>query len=152
MNLIFLDIDGVLNTAASLAEGIHICPDKVILIRNLCIELDCQVVISSSWRVIHTLTEIKELMYRTGFSCIHRIIDGTPITRRHDLDFIGFDRGYEVEKWLCSKAEGYNYVIIDDIDEFLPYQKSRFVKTNEHTGITSDDIFKIKQILNKENP
>jgi hypothetical protein len=152
MNLIFLDIDGVLNTSASLAEGIHICPDKVILIRNLCIELDCQIVISSSWRVIHPLAEIKELLYRTGFYCRTRIIDGTPIIRRHDPDFIGFDRGYEVEKWLCSKGNEYNYVIIDDIDEFLPYQKSRFVKTNEHTGITSDDIFKIKQILNKENP
>ena len=141
-----MDFDGVLNTTASLAEGIHICPEKVILVRNLCIELDCQVVISSSWRVIHCLYELTELLYHAGFSCRHRIIDKTPIMAVYNQ----YTRGYEIEKWLCSKTEDYNYVIIDDIDEFLPYQKSRFVKTHEHTGITSNDIFKIKQILNKE--
>ena len=143
MNLIFLDFDGVLNTTASMAEGIHVCPEKVILIRNLCLELDCEVVISSSWRVIHPLIEIKELLYRTGFACRSRIIDKTPMIPSCNE----YNRGYEIEKWLCSKQIDYNYVIIDDIDEFLPYQKSRFIKTNEHTGITSDDIFKIKHIL-----
>jgi hypothetical protein len=150
VNLIFLDFDGVLNNTASLAEGIHLCPEKVIMVRNLCIELDCQVVISSSWRVIHTLAEMKELLYRTGFHCRTRIIDTTPINGIMDAGLNRYRRGYEIEKWLCSKAEDYNYAIIDDIDEFLPYQKSRFVRTNDHTGITSDDIFKIKQILTRE--
>lgn len=145
MNLIFLDFDGVLNTTASMAEGIHICPEKVILIRNLCIELDCQVVISSSWRVIHPLSTLKELLYRAGFYCIWRIIDTTPVIE----GWCQYNRGYEIEKWLCTKDINYNYVIIDDIDEFLPYQKPRHVLTNEHMGVTSDNIFKLKQILNE---
>lgn len=146
-NLIFLDFDGVLNNEASLAEGVHICADKVILLRNFCEQYDCYIVISSTWRVGRTLSELKDILMHVGFWCPGRIIGVTPISSNYDKDFKGYDRGHEIDKWLNNQYEEYNYVIIDDDSDMLKYQIPRFVKINPNLGLVTTYLDKMKDIL-----
>jgi len=146
-NLIFLDFDGVLNNQASLTEGVHICADKVILLRNFCEQYDCYIVISSSWRVGRTLSELKEILMHVGFWCPGRIIGMTPESSASDKDFKGYDRGHEIEKWLQHQPEEYNYVILDDVSDMLKHQLPRFVKINHNIGLVTKHLDKIKDIL-----
>lgn len=147
--LLFLDIDGVLNNDASLAEGIHLINDKLVMLRVFCEEVDCEIVISSTWRILHSLQEMKEILYRAGFCCRTRIIDVTPRTRQSDPDFLkkGWARGYEIEKWLQEQNEDYNYVILDDTSDMLDYQKSRFVHVDGAIGLTTRNINEMREIF-----
>ena len=55
-------------------------------------------------------------------------------------------RGEEIECWLVSN-DCHNYVIIDDLDDFLPAQHDRYVETNPIIGITEADTHKAIDIL-----
>lgn len=146
-NLIFLDIDGVLNNDASLAEGIHLCSDKVILLRNFCEQYDCDVVISSSWRIGRTLKELTEILAYVGFWCDKRIIGTTPVANKDDINFRGCERGYEIEQWLQNQKGDYNYLILDDDADMLEYQTLRFLQIDPALGLVSPYIKKMKEIL-----
>jgi hypothetical protein len=146
-NLIFLDFDGVLNNQASLLEGVHICADKVILLRNFCEQYDCSIVISSYWREGRTLQELKDILMHVGFYCPHRIIGMTPVSDSKDGNFTGYDRGYEIEKWLHYQNEDYHYVILDDECDMLEYQMSRLVKIDSNIGLISLHLQKMKDVL-----
>ena len=58
-------------------------------------------------------------------------------------------RGMEIKEWLDKHViEVSRYVIIDDMDNFLPEQKSHFVLTDPEVGITDEDADKAIKILN----
>lgn len=132
MNVVFLDIDGVLNSSASLSDGVHIVPDKVIMLRRLCTQVKAKIVISSSWRIAHSLQEIRTVLRAAGLYGIE-VIGVTPISGD------GF-RGKEIESWLANNDYVSQYVIIDDDSDFMEYQKPRFVQTNDATGLTYREI------------
>lgn len=138
MRILFLDIDGVLNNDSSLSEGIHLIPEKIVMIRELCIELDLYIVISSSWRILLTLNEIQKIFRLLGFSCTNRIID---ITRKSKC---GELRGNQIEDWLLDNPQVHKYVIIDDDSDMLEYQKEQFIHINHHVGLCYKDISLIK--------
>ena len=45
------------------------------------------------------------------------------------------------------KDEDYQYAILDDDGDMLLEQKEHFVQVNPNTGITDEDVIKIKEIL-----
>ena len=58
-------------------------------------------------------------------------------------------RGMEIKEWLDKHGKKVShYVIIDDMDNFLPEQKSHFVLTDPEVGITDEDADKAIKILN----
>lgn len=138
MRVLFLDIDGVLNNAASLAEGIHLLPEKVLLVRRVCEETGAEVVISSSWRIIYDLQVLRELIYRAGGRGI-KINDVTPN--------ISNFRGHEIKEWLDQRPEVTKYAIIDDDADMLPSQHQYLVQTSHMCGITSLEVKQLIEIL-----
>ena len=126
MNIIFLDIDGVLNNNASIAMGIHMVPEKVIMLNELCKKVKASIVITSTWRKLYDLPTLKAILQETGLRTA-KIIG---ITGRSKNGF----RGGEVEAWVADyvkeKGKHPKYVIIDDDSDFFDYQKQRsFVQT-----------------------
>lgn len=146
MKLIFLDFDGVLNNLASRAMGIHLVSEKVIMVYELAEATGSNVVISSSWRSLWELRDIKEVLRITGFRDVSLIAGYTPAGH-------GFTcRGEEIKSVLdANNVE--SYVIIDDVDDMLPEQQKHFVKTKLDHGLTYKDVSKSKEILSgfKEN-
>ena len=58
-------------------------------------------------------------------------------------------RGMEIKEWLDKHGKNVShYVIIDDMDNFFPEQKSHFVLTDPEVGITDEDADKAIKILN----
>lgn len=139
MKIIFLDIDGVLNNWASIAENIHILNDKCLLIRRIIEETGAKIVISSTWRLNSTVDELNKMLWSVGIP-YNSVISKTP-------SMTGI-RGVEIETWLKDNDQVERYCIIDDDSDFLDYQKKYFVQTNMKSGLTTKLAKQAINILN----
>lgn len=131
MKVVFLDIDGVLNSQrSSIAFGGY--PHDVVgyeramfdevalsLIRGIIKTAGASVVLSSSWRTTHAYADV-------GRALELPIIDATP-------RLLG-PRGKEIKAWLDNHAECTSYAIVDDDSDMLPEQSPYFVHTNNFDG------------------
>jgi hypothetical protein len=158
MKVIFLDIDGVLNSETFAIWCYHnnsfiqeggsnfINPKVVKLITDLCEEHDVKLVISSSWRLYDLESTIDDFKrYRDLVPLIPYIVGVTP---RVLDDRVWQKRGEEIEDYLNKHTEVENYCIIDDDSDMLEEQLSHFLRTNYHEGLTKNHIVLIKNILN----
>jgi hypothetical protein len=142
--VLFLDIDGVLNSRRSsvafdgfphsfspkdMARFDHVA---VALIRRLCAETDSAVVLSSDWRYTNSAHETANAL---GLP----VIDVTPR--------LTSPRGFEIQKWLDDHPEVTTYAVVDDNDLMFEPHTSRFVKTDEETGLSLRNYLDLKQLL-----
>lgn len=144
MKILFLDVDGVLNsrrtqiafdgfphdfTPAGMAKFDHVA---IALIRRLCCETDCSVVLSSDWRYTCSAHE-------TANALDLPVIDVTPR--------LPGSRGLEINAWLAAHPSVLSFAIVDDIAQMLPSQQAQFVQTDELHGLTLTDYLDLKRIL-----
>ena len=136
--VLFLDIDGVLNNSASLAEGIHIIPEKCLMVRDICWRTGAKVVISSTWRCGRTLDELQQIFRLVGMG--GQIVDVTPWHKEGP-------RGEEIDHWLKDNTKTKQYAIVDDDGDMLENQMPYFVQTNGVAGLTTFERDKLIDIL-----
>lgn len=155
MNIIFLDIDGVLNTPNYAVQahatwkntngwfksrddfGALFDPIAVSCLEYLADTTNAKIVISSTWRTAG-LARMKELFKFRGID-----VDILDITPR--LNTI---RGEEIEAWLQINDYVTNYVILDDDTDFTDQQlKSNFVHTNSKYGFNHHAMVQALKIL-----
>jgi hypothetical protein len=145
--VIFLDVDGVLNDAAWIAACHAPCaekwreldPAKVWLLNEIIRRTGAVVVLSSAWRVAHTVDEVQGFLERTGF--IGQIIDRTPRDPRP-----GNHRGDEIREWL-AKATWFKgrWIVIDD-SEILNVGYG-LVRTTNATGLQPEHVEAAVELL-----
>lgn len=150
MKVIFLDVDGVLNSEETGFGGFFTEDDiatkenvkwgqgLVDRIRQIVEATNASIVISSTWRRHFSIGKFKDIFLLYGWDA--PVVDMTPKLNQ--------GRGVEVNAWL-NKNRIESYVIIDDVDQFLIDQKPRFVQTSIMTGITEADTKRAINILNK---
>lgn len=140
--IIFLDIDGVLNSMSSAVvyrTASKFSPVSLGIIKELVVSADAYIVISSSWRIGNTLTELRALFQRNDPKFpIDRIIDVTP---RISL----VPRGKEISEWLRVNGPVQDYLIIDDDGDMLPEQP--FVQTDNSIGMCFNDYMRACKIF-----
>ena len=152
--LIFLDIDGVLDTYKS-----HYMLDPVLLDRlgKIIDRTGARIVVSSSWRssnVQDTMTIMTDynnpLVGSNPFPFTDKVVGVTPILFSVvDGEIDGpATRGEEIAAYLKAHPCD-NYVILDDCDEMLPDQCQHLVLVNDEMGLTDADVEKAVGILNK---
>lgn len=166
--VVFLDIDGVLNTerqhwhcqmngiAPIDRFGYAFDPKAVENLATILTETGAEIVISSSWKSIG-FTNLLDMWYKRGLP--GKIIGVIPNTvsdefllnaNLDDLELMPI-RGMEIKEWLAgTKGKVSHYAIIDDENSMLPEQQPYFVQTNPQFGITKKDVEKVKQILQTE--
>ena len=144
--IIFLDIDGVLNSTKtsfafkgypfdlSVAELRKFDTTAIAAIRKLCSVGDIGIVLSSSWRLHFSCFEISNAFDLPVFDC-------TP-TRLSNRK-----RGYEIKEWLDEHSEIEKYCIVDDCPDMLDDQLLNFVQTDEDNGLSWSNILHISEIL-----
>lgn len=157
--IIFLDFDGVLNSRLwfdkTKGNREHDSLDEVAVgfLNTLIKKTGAKVVVSSTWRLGHTVDELQEILNRSGFE--GEVIDKTVDMRKgEDGDCIL--RGNEILQWIKSHPEivqvGYwdykNYVIFDDDSDMLYWQRYNFIQTDPYVGLTPNNIYKAEKILN----
>ena len=163
--VIFLDIDGVLNTKWWYNQmdrntpkdkyGYAFDPKAVANLRRIVEETGADIVISSSWKCMG-LSEMEDMWEERNLP--GKVIGITPnsvsdeLLVDADIDSIKLFhiRGEEIKEWMARHGKQVsNYTIIDDMDNMLPDQQSHFVQTNPEEGITEEDVQKTIKILNR---
>jgi len=163
--VIFLDIDGVLNTKWWYTQmertiskdkyGYAFDPKAVANLKRIVAETGADIVISSSWKCMG-LSQMEDMWEDRNLP--GKIIGITPNSMSDemllnvDIDSIKLFhiRGEEIKEWLTKHGKQVsNYAIIDDMDNMLSEQQSRFVHTNPEVGITEEDAQKTIEILNR---
>ena len=145
MKVIFLDVDGVLNNVESITKGVHLLPEKVLLINDICEATSADIVISSAWRHQFTQRVMIALLRVAG---LHR----GEVVGMTGNDPDGF-RGKEIEAWLCVHYEHKveKYVILDDSSDMLEKQKPYFVRTDGCIGLMPEQVDEAIEILGGED-
>ncbi|MBR1963265.1 MAG: hypothetical protein IKA19_01010 [Muribaculaceae bacterium] len=156
LKLIFLDIDGVLNTGQHLTKlkmdhqpyadhyGPLFDPNATDNLRKIVDATGAKIVITSSWRYIHGLAGLRKMWAERNMpGSIHGI---TP------TDTFG-SRGDEVKEYLTlfrGKTPP-DYLILDDECEYIGDLRKRLIMPNPLTGITPTIATKaIKMLSNNE--
>lgn len=150
MKLLFLDIDGVLNTH-DIRHRVGSCsihPDKVKILNRVIDSTNCKLVLTSAWR---WLVHRKEMTLR-GFDWLMRShglyadsIHG--ITRMESVGNPNDDRGYLIIEYLRDHTPK-KYCVVDDLDLSITVCGHPFVKTNSEVGLLDDHADRIIAILN----
>ena len=128
MNLIFLDIDGVMNMYGSTSRtfmkpyGQHIEPHLVQRLNYICENVkDLNIVISSSWR--NDMEDLKLQLEEQGFKYWNLVIDKTCKAKLNTLkeppydlktDYLCMHRGEQIAEWLHRKQFKGTFLVIDD--------------------------------------
>jgi len=160
MKVVFLDIDGVLNSEEFFETLPYNKHDKYIKagyiedqafglcnidsvpvakLNYLLSQTMAKIVVSSSWR--GSDPKLQEIFAIVG---IPHYIGVTPYHKdRH--------RGTEIQMWLDRHPEVENYVIIDDDNDMLDSQLNHFVQTDAYKrGLSDEDVELAINILNKK--
>ena len=150
-NVIFLDFDGVLNNTPWLAQsGVdetevsQLDPRCCELLQNLCSETNTRIVISSSWRLLHPLVDLRGFLRRRGVTV--PVLGKTPAT--------GKERGHDIQMWLDAASDIYGTIegvaILDD-DCDMVHLTPWLVRTYRDRGLTPWECDKVKEILSSRH-
>jgi len=140
--VIFLDIDGVLNTAQSVllqawdkrTDGYtdkKWCPiacSNLRLILAACPDVD--LVVSSVWRRLYNKQELKKIFKKNKLPG-GRIKSATPLEKRGE----DVARGILIQRWLSDNKNVKEFVIIDD-DKDMAHLKKHLYQTDSLNGLT----------------
>ncbi|MHB8407765.1 MAG: HAD domain-containing protein [Acidiferrobacterales bacterium] len=159
MKVIFLDIDGVLNSdqwfkvigRPCTEWEDHIDPQAVLLLNLIIEKTGAKIVLSSSWRAIwaerdlakNAAEEMTKVLSRAG-GFLGEIVGCTPF-------LWSAERGLEIAKYLEDHwQEIEEYVAIDDITLMDPLPASNVVTTSWATGMLPADADRAIRILSAQ--
>ena len=153
--IIFLDIDGVMNSSATALKygfggwfqetdvatrhNVLWGQDLVHNLKYIVEQTGAEIVISSTWRLSFSVDKFKEMF------AIYYWPDAPVIDKTVELK----NRGLEVNEWL-SRHQVSSYVILDDNNWFLTEQQTRFVQTSIDDGLTLDHAKRAVEILSQD--
>ena len=153
MKVIFLDFDGVMDTAYYghvLGKeglpyhdefGVVFDPNCVGYLKEIIEKTGAEMVVTSSWKSLMSYKDLLNMWEQRGLPGY--VIDVTPSSSgcRH--------RGDEIDAWLKGCKEDCQYVIIDDIDEsnFNEQQLPRLIVVNSYHGIDKEAAEKAIELL-----
>jgi hypothetical protein len=162
MKIVFLDIDGVLNSHAysverNLADPTHemragFLPknprfwapmiDKKAMPRlnKIIAETDAKIVISSSWRHANPAKKMQTILELAGF--VGEVIDQTPVMEG--------PRSWEISSWLAANATAKRFVILDDGKSAGEGLEKWFIHTDLSHGLQDEHVARAIILLGRK--
>ena len=175
MKVIFLDIDGVMNSTeemialynqyGSSIDNTLPSPTKCKLLKQLVDETGAKVVLSSSWRLsLNAIQKLIDLfepynLALSGFTCHeveskkfkNTLYEDIKPKYQHNMSNFGTyieDRGAEIAAWLLDHPKVSNFVILDDEDsDIKAWFPNNLVKTDLLNGLTEKEVLECIKIL-----
>ena len=152
--IIFLDVDGVLNSAlvyGNLGPGLErIDPDAVQRVNVITDATGAKVVISSSWRVLHPFADLLMALSKKGMTA--PVVGVTPdlSSTEGELVYRGRPRGDEIKAWLDAVSPPVtSFVILDDDDDMEPHM-DHLVQTSFDDGLQDEHVERAIKMLGHE--
>lgn len=163
MRVIFLDIDGVVNTLMISREPIgnsrgqikrgefyfDLCSPSdgrvsntqaVLWLEKICRDNDCKIVLSSTWR--HDYALAVNALYNSGLSRDIKFIGKTP--------YLGTERGEEIAAFLRGHPEITSFVILDD-DRDMGELINHLVQTDVDAGINMGTVMAVAKKFEEQD-
>jgi hypothetical protein len=148
---IFLDIDGVLNSwhwwQIRTDKKDHLDPDQCKLVNDFCLAENAQIIISSTWRILQSLSDIRAFLIKKG--CTAPITGKTP--RFHpplEIDSSIHGRGLEIQLFLRNYDLSDTGIVIFDDDSNMSDLKPFLVQTDFSDGLLHHHIDVAHNIIN----
>jgi hypothetical protein len=164
MNVLFLDIDGVLNSSnwfrvayetrkasrkkyedALIADysnarwELDLSQELVNNLKRIMYKVESlNIVVSSTWRMHYSVDELKDRLSKLLIISPDRIVGKTPRLFEH--------RGQEIQKWLDDHVVE-KFAIVDD-DSDMDHLMDHLFKTKNETGLQRDIADKIIEYFN----
>lgn len=161
MNLLVLDIDGVLNAHEWNDEikcgQIH--KDKVERLNTILRETGAKILISSAWRYLVHRGEMNlmglEWLFRSHGIIANRLVgitDPDPVDREtytgENIWIHSNDRGAQITRWIKDSSEPVEaYVVIDDLDLGISQEGHPFIQTQSEEGLTVSQMVRAVELL-----
>jgi len=147
MKVIFLDVDGVLNTPKLIKKFGFDFIDHILvaLVARIVRETDAKIVLSSTWRVQE---KDKSVAIQSLAQHNLELHDCTPIIERGvgAWEEGGWVRRHEeIQEWLKQNPNVQKFAIIDDLDDACI--EGSFFQTEEDVGLTVEIAEKIIEHL-----
>lgn len=149
IKVIFLDIDGVLNNKKWLGAAHfnrtedynlkQLEPRAIHLLNELVAATGAKVVVSSSWRILHSKDELEKFLKAKGFA--HSLMDYTPNSKTHNGC-----RGDEIQEWLSEHPEVSSFVILDDNSD-MGDVIDKLVQTSFKRGLQKEHVERAIKLL-----
>jgi len=146
MKIIFLDIDGVMNSERyyrsvdrTINNWSRFDPNVVDMITRLVDEFSAKLVISSTWR----FGAIKQLENELTKSALKKYLHKEWKTPKAYPNH----RGKEIKLWLDQHLEIKDYVVIDDDINIVDEHLKRSVLTDINEGMTEEHYYKAREIF-----
>ncbi len=146
MNIVFLDIDGVVcnhrvcwarpRGVQELSSQAWIDPISVAAVNRICMDADAKLVVSSTWKSYPNIDVILRTMGILADFHPSMITPGG-----------GGFRGDSLVLWEDENGKPKNYVILDDCSDFHPFQKPHLVLTDPEDGILTRHIKQALEIF-----
>jgi hypothetical protein len=157
MKVIFLDIDGVLNSEEFLKNNPNqaINRNGVSILKNIVNKTGAVIVMSSGWRLWFD----DNMMPKDGYSqCLYDILCAFDIklfgkTPDFSTEEIRTRRTFshvkakEIIAWLDEHKTVEKYVVIDDLDLINEEINEHLVRTNGQVGITEEDAMGVIDMI-----
>jgi hypothetical protein len=150
MKILFLDHQGVMRTEKFIWKQekpvpLDFDPVAIDILNNIIKETDCEIVISSDWKLWVDLDQMKKFYIDQGV--VKNPIDYTPKYERYDPSILAQQRSKEIKGCLKENPVD-KWVAIDDLD-MRPYLENFIFVKDTSLGIKSPLIF--DDILNAFN-
>lgn len=133
---IFTDIDGVLNSNYEDTWS----KTSIDLYNKLCIEFDLKPVITSMWRISHSIYELQFLF--NDYGIVTPIYDYTPV-------LAGEGRGAEIEYWLQNNGFDGFIILDDNVRDIEEVGLPNIIKCRSWVGFSQEEYDTAREILLK---
>jgi hypothetical protein len=157
--ILLMDFDGVTHPEPCEADQLFM---KLPAIEDVLREFeDCQIVISSSWRVVHPLDEMREYF---AVDMRSRVVGVTPEYPRSRGDSSSlapsYERQWECERWLRNRLvwlpqrqrDSAPWIAIDDRHDWFAPGCANLLHTNAATGFGREDALRLHAMLKQRLP
>ena len=162
VRVIFLDIDGVLNSnfrnenqQTEISDGRLIDIEKIRLLSTLVKNTNAKIILHSGWKfwfdsALHPLRKEAENLKKLLGQEDLMIEDVTPDYSTEEIrksKKFSLVKASEILAWLDEHKAVDKWIVIDDLDLHNPEIETHQLKTDPHIGLTSDDVRKAESML-----
>lgn len=161
MKVIFLDIDGVLNSNVCLEDNrqLLINRDNVLLLKELVERTGAVLVLSSGWKlyfdeylkpVSEEAVYLKKMLHDYEIEFYGKTPDLSTAEIKESKKFSTV-KAKEIKSWLYDHTDAEEYIVIDDLSLNDEDINKRLIRTNSETGITKSDVESAISMLTNNN-
>lgn len=163
--VIFLDIDGVLNSnfwnenhQREISDGTLIDKSRIELLCKLIMDTGAQIILHSGWKywfdsdlkpLRREAENLKNLLEKAGLAIGGITPDHAAREIRKTRKF-SLVKASEILAWLKQHQEVDRWVVLDDLDLHNAEIERHQVKTDQSIGLTVGDVEKAKKILQND--